>query len=553
MVPDVGREAHHQLFTDWIDRRVRHLSKQLLEVIEQRLRLVRKHGKRGIVTHGANRLCPVLGHRLQDDGKVFCRVAKTLLLHQNVVGNFGRVDFTKEPANAHLVFGNPAAVRLGAGHLRLHLRILQNTVVFQIQINDFAGFEAALFFHLVITQIQHARLGGHHEKAVFTQSVTRRTEAVAVENRTRIHAIAERHGGRTVPRFHKHRFVFEEPTHIATQVMLLAPSLRHEHHHRMRKATTRSDEKLKHVVQASRVTLPRRNQRQELLQVIADNFAFQLRLASAQAVQVTAQGIDFAVMSEVAERVRQRPRGERIRGVALVNKGNRALEIEIVQVLVETLNLAGQKQALIDDATAAAAANIKTLASLFHQATHHIQLNIKCAVIFKSGTVKEHLADMRQGLAGRAADLFGIHRHLAEIQHLHTLGSGNLLDFRVKGIRRKRILHKEHRHAVTRRQFRVQFAEKLVRHRKQETRTVAGFRVSTCCTAVHEPLQNGNALQHNLVRGNIINIGDQANTAGVVFVGRIVKCLSVHIYPFLVFYALFMQKPCQISAQPANY
>jgi hypothetical protein len=74
-----------------------------------------------------------------------------------------------------------------------------------------------------------------------------------------------------------------------------------------------------------------------------------------------------------------------------------------------------------------------------------------------------------------------------------------------------------------------------VGHRKQETRTVAGFRVSTCCTAVHEPLQNGNALQHNLVRGDIINIGDQADTAGVMFVGRIVKSLSVHkisLFPF---------------------
>ena len=438
-------------------------------------------------------------------------------------------------------------------------------MIFQIQINDFAGFQTALFFHFVIAQIEHARLGRHHEKTVFTQSVTCRTKAVAVENRTRIHAIAERHGSRAIPRLHEHGFIFEEPTHVATQVMLFAPGLRHEHHHRMRKATTRSDEELKHVVKASRVALPRRNQRQKLLQVIADNFALQVRFTGTQTVEVTAQSIDFAVVSEVAEWMRQRPRGERVRGVALVNKGNRALEIEIVQILVEALNLARQKQALIDNATAAATANVKTLAGLFHQAANHIQLNIKRAVIFKSGTVEEHLADMRQGFAGRAANLVGIHRHFAEVQHRHALGSGNLLDLRVKSIRRKRILHKEHGHTIAGRQFRVHLAEKLVGHRKQETRTVAGFRVSTCRTAVHEPLQNSNALQHNLVRGNIINIGDQADTAGVVFVHRVVKSLSVHTRPFLnmriilkfAHYSYFcertLQKPCQIAAQPANY
>ena len=73
-------------------------------------------------------------------------------------------------------------------------------------------------------------------------------------------------------------------------------------------------------------------------------------------------------------------------------------------------------------------------------------------------------------------------------------------------------------------------------HRKQKTRTITSFRVSTCCTAVHESLKNSNALQHNLVRGDIIDICDQADAAGVVFVSRVVKSLCVHIIPFLTFF-----------------
>ena len=321
----------------------------------------------------------------------------------------------------------------------------------------------------------------------------------------------------------------------------------------MREATTRCDEELKHIVKAGRVTLARRNEREKLLQIIADDIALHVRLTGTQTIEVTAQRIDFAVVSEVTERVRERPSRECVRGVTLVNKRNRRFEIEIVQILVKTFNLACQKQALVHNATAAAAANVEALASLFQQAANNIEFNIKRAVGIKSGTVKESLADMRQSLAGRMANLLGIHRHLAEVQQLHALGSGNFLDFCIKSGSLKRIVHKEHGHAIALWEFRVHLAEKLVRHRKQKTRTVAGFRVSTCCTTVHEPLQNSNTLQHNLVRGNIINISDQADTTGVVFVHRIVKSLSVHKCPFLAFCAHHLQNPCQFLKTPANY
>ena len=168
MVTDVGRKAHHELFADRVNRRVRHLGEQLLEVVKQRLRLVRKHGKCGIVTHGANRLCTVLGHRLQDDGEVFGRIAKALLLHQNVFGNVGRVDFAEESANTHLVLGNPAAVRLATRHLSLHFGILQNTVVFEVEVDNFTRLQATLFFDFVVMQVKHARFGSHHEQTIFT-------------------------------------------------------------------------------------------------------------------------------------------------------------------------------------------------------------------------------------------------------------------------------------------------------------------------------------------------------------------------------------------------
>ena len=168
VVTDVSRKAHHELFTNRVNRRVRHLGEQLLKVVEQRLRLVRKHGQSGIVTHGADRFCTVFGHRLQDDRQIFGRIAKALLLHEQVIRNIRRIDFAKEATHAHLVFGNPAAVRLATGNLSLHFGILQDAVIFQIEVNDFTRFEAALFFDFVIAQVKHARFRSHHEETVFT-------------------------------------------------------------------------------------------------------------------------------------------------------------------------------------------------------------------------------------------------------------------------------------------------------------------------------------------------------------------------------------------------
>ncbi len=53
---DERHQRHHQLFADRIDRRVGDLREQLLEVVVQRLVLVRQHRQRRVVAHRAGRL-----------------------------------------------------------------------------------------------------------------------------------------------------------------------------------------------------------------------------------------------------------------------------------------------------------------------------------------------------------------------------------------------------------------------------------------------------------------------------------------------------------------
>ena len=69
--PDDRDQAHHQLFADRIDRRVGDLGEILLEIGEQRLRLVRQRRDRRVVAHRAVGFLAGGGHRRHQDGDVF--------------------------------------------------------------------------------------------------------------------------------------------------------------------------------------------------------------------------------------------------------------------------------------------------------------------------------------------------------------------------------------------------------------------------------------------------------------------------------------------------
>ena len=77
--PDERHQRHHQLFADRVDRRVGDLREELLEVVVERLVLVRQHRERRVVAHRADRLLAARRHRLHDELQVFLGVAEGLL------------------------------------------------------------------------------------------------------------------------------------------------------------------------------------------------------------------------------------------------------------------------------------------------------------------------------------------------------------------------------------------------------------------------------------------------------------------------------------------
>ncbi len=83
---DVTAQRHHQLFADRIDGRISNLREELLEVIEERLRLIGETGERRIGAHGADGLLAIGGHGSEDEADIFIGVAEGALAGQDAGG-----------------------------------------------------------------------------------------------------------------------------------------------------------------------------------------------------------------------------------------------------------------------------------------------------------------------------------------------------------------------------------------------------------------------------------------------------------------------------------
>jgi hypothetical protein len=106
--PDEGHEAHHELFADRIDRRVRDLGEVLLEIGVEQLRLVGERGNRRVVAHGADRFLADGRHRRHQELQVFLRVAEGLLaIEQRQVRAPGLGRYRRQVLEHDLRVGEP--------------------------------------------------------------------------------------------------------------------------------------------------------------------------------------------------------------------------------------------------------------------------------------------------------------------------------------------------------------------------------------------------------------------------------------------------------------
>ena len=537
VVADVGHQRHDGSLADRVDRRVRHLGEQLFEVVVKNLRLFGEHGERGVIAHRADGFLSVLRHGGDQNVEIFAGVAEEFLSAGDVVTDRGWRRLVEKAVDGDAVFLNPAAVRLETRDLRFDFRVVADAPVFEVEVDHLSGTEASMFQHGAGRDVEHAGFRSENEGAVGGNGVAGGTQSGAVEHGSGVDAVGKRDGGGTVPRLHDRGMIFEEPADVLSDMVILAPGLRHEHQHGVRQRAAAFHKKFKRVVQRSRVALSVRNDGDDFLDVFAEQRGFQHRFTRSHVIEIAADRVDFTVVREIAERVGERPGREGVRAVTLVDNRKRALEVFACQIRVELGNLMREKQSFVNNGAGREAHDIGTAALevdfggfLLENLADDVEVALEF-ILSRTLPAEKNLLDDRHRCGGRLSDFRRVGRNVAPCEHGETFALAGV--FKERGsfgkLRRSRG-QKEHCNRVFacgwQNGGKLFFtAEEFIGNVRENARAVTGLGVVSGCAAVRETAQRLNAHFHDAVRLAVVKVGNQTDAARIVFLFEVVESL----------------------------
>ncbi len=240
--------------------------------------------------------------------------------------------------------------------------------------------------------------------------------------------------------------------------------------------------------------------------------------------------------------MREVPRRERVGREALVHERQRRHDARILQILVVGADLVREQHALVDDGARRHRRHVELLAVRQLQRLDRVAGALADDVELAlerighrdpAAAADEYLADHRLDLADRLAEVRVVARHVAPAEQELAFVLDRALDLVFAGEPRSRFARQEH-HAdavlARRRQLDVLarhfFAQEGVRHLDQDAGAVARQRIGADGAAVRQVLQYLQPLLDDGVGFFALDVRDEADAAGVVLVGGIVKTLG---------------------------
>ena len=273
---DERLHAHHDGFADRIDRWVRHLREQLLEVRVHQRTAVGQDGERRVVAHRTDRLLAVDREGREHHLHVLLRVAERQLQAADRFAGRPRRGARRQVGEPDALAVEPGAVRPAGGDLRLHLGVGDDPPLREVDEEELAGLETALAQDTAGGDVEHTGLRGEHHPAVRGLEPASGPQAVAVERRADQRAVGEGDRRRAVPRLGQALVEAVEAAQLVRHVGPARVGLRHHHHQRVRERAARQDEQLEHVVEDRRVRASRPDDGHELLHVVAEELGREL-------------------------------------------------------------------------------------------------------------------------------------------------------------------------------------------------------------------------------------------------------------------------------------
>ncbi|MNS92630.1 hypothetical protein D3C72_1267730 [compost metagenome] len=340
--------------------------------------------------------------------------------------------------------------------------------------------------------------------------------------------------------------VFVERAAARVHGGVLFPGLGNHHHHGLADRVAGHRQQLEAVVEGGGVGLAGEADRVELLQVGAEHGRRHHAFARLHPVVVALDRVDFAVVSDIAVRVGQRPLGEGVGREALVHQAQGRDATLVLQVEVVGTDLVGQQQALVDHGAAGHARNVVFLAVLELQAldvgagglADHVQLALQRVLHdHVVAAADEDLAQQRFLFAhgGRHGHV-AVDRHVAPAQQHLAFGLDGAFHLLFAGFARGVFLRQEdhadaifagrgQRDALLGHFFAVQQVGQL----DQDAGAVAHQLVGADGAAVVEVLEDLQALQHDGVALLALDVGDEADAAGVVLIGTGIQTVFLEV------------------------
>ena len=180
--PTLRGGAHHDRLPDRVDRRVRDLREELLEVGVEQRRAVGEHGEREVVAHRADRLLGVQRQRREHRAQILLRVAegelpqaqRLLRARRAASARAGR-RAARSRARFHV------GVRPAGRDLALDLLVVDDPAALGVDEEELPGPQPALAQDVLGRDVEHAGLGGEHDPAVAGLQPAAGAQAVAVE------------------------------------------------------------------------------------------------------------------------------------------------------------------------------------------------------------------------------------------------------------------------------------------------------------------------------------------------------------------------------------
>ena len=329
-----------------------------------------------------------------------------------------------------------------------------------------------------------------------------------------------------------HGVVLIERPQLGVHAVDILPGRRNHHANGTEKVYTTGKQDFQHVVHARGVGTSEIDQWLKGLQIGQFRGA-EFGGPSDGPVAVAVDGVDLTIMSQIPERLCQRPPGHGVSGEPLVEYTDSGLKIRITEILVEVGQVRRHHETLIGQSTVRQATDIEFRIFshvAFSMPATHEQTDCK-VTLFLAGWHHENLLNARQAIQRHRAQAAVIHRHFTPAKDFQTLfgqpffnrctTGGSLV---LVGVKEHLTHGKEVAWLLAKRRL-GSFLQKAIRALDQQATTIAGLSVCSDTTSVGHAGQRLDGSLQQLMTGLALHVGNQTESTVVPeFIGMIQTC-----------------------------